>query len=202
MSRRFVSRSVVALLSLVVAACTMSPVYTSRLNVRPSQPFVAQRIARPLYVVLDPAQVPDEYTIPAHTFKALSIYQIRIFVARDLRRALEAYFEHVAVVAPTAQIPEGALVAQVRIDEFSEDGDVTGPHGRMTWAFAIRRPGDRDLAFSYAESVLGTAAAGTSYASDEMLESTYRVALEHLAAKLDQPDVLAKLAGDSATASQ
>lgn len=188
-----------ALLSLVFAACALEPVHTSQLVIRPTRPIVATKIARPLYVVLDPAQVPDEYTVPERTIKELTIFEIREFVRRDLRAALETYFDHVVVVTPSVELPEGALVAQVQIQGFATQAGAAGAtgaaYGRMDWAFAIREPGANDLAFSYAESVTGTSPILTRHDSDEMIESTYRVALEHLITKLGEPGVIARLGG-------
>ena len=58
------SRVSLALVSLVLAARSLQPVCTSQLYIRPIQPMVATRIERPLYVVLDPAVVPDRYDSP------------------------------------------------------------------------------------------------------------------------------------------
>jgi hypothetical protein len=207
------SRFAVALLALVLAACALQPVYTSHLYVRPTLPMVASKIERPLYIVLDPAQVPDHYTIPAGTIKELEIYEIHDFVRRDLRGTLALYFAHVKVVPPNAPIPDDALVAQVQIQGFAMDSEgaesygyavgakgvmpvyssSVSAHGRMDWAFAIRAPGERDYAFSFSERSYSTTALVTSYDSPQVMASTYSAALDHLLAALDQPEVLARL---------
>jgi hypothetical protein len=215
MSFASVRRAALALLTLAIAACSLSPVYTSHLYVRPTLPMIASKIERPLYVVLDPAQVPDQYTIPEGAIKELKIYEIHDFVRRDLRGTLATYFAHVHVVAPGAPIPDGALVALVQIQGFALDAE-TGPlqltymlgangkpgpmlmpsvsaHGRMEWAFAIRVPGERDYAFSFSDSAISTTALTASYDSPEVMASTYSVALDHLLERLGQPDVLARL---------
>jgi hypothetical protein len=214
MSLASLRRAAFALLALAIAGCSLQPVYTSHLYVRPAMPIVATRIERPLYIILDPAQVPDQYTIPAGTIKELTIYEIRDFVRRDLRGTLATYFAHVEVVAPGAPIPDDALVALVQIQGFAMDsqgaesmGYAVGAsgvapvytssvsaHGRMDWAFAIRAPGERDYAFSFSERASSTTALVTSYDSPQVMASTYTAALDHLLAKLGQPDVLARLA--------
>ena len=201
MSFASLGRASLALLTLAFAACSLQPVHTSQLYIRPTLPMVASKIERPLYIVLDPAQVPDRYTIPEGTIKELTIYEIRDFVRRDLRGTLATYFDQVHVVAPDAPIPDDALVAQVQIQGFGMDARganagiavAVSAYGRMDWAFAIRAPGERDFAFSFSESALSTTALVSSYDSPEVMASTYRSALDDLIARLGQPEVLARL---------
>ncbi len=197
-----------AFLAFTLAACSMQPVRTATLRIQPTVPMIAKKVARPLYVVLDPAQVPDRYTIPEGTVKELEILEIRYFVRRDLRAGLAALFEYVEVVPPTAQIPAGALVGQVQIQRFSTElvmassgsKTVGAAYGQMGWGFAIREPGQSEFAFSHTESVTGTFPLVQIDQTAEMMESTYRLAIEHLLAKIAEPEVLARLNGAPAAA--
>lgn len=189
---------VLALAALAVVASAavkgnpMRPVDTERLSIDPTRPMLAQKLARPLYIVLDPERVPDEYTIPEQTIKEIRILAIRTFVRRDVRHALLSLFDSVDVVAPSWPIPPGALVADVEIQRFSTEVDMAtggGYHagriyGQMGWAFAIKRPGERQYAFSYADTVTGAFALTDVSQTPEMMESTYRRALERLLAEL------------------
>jgi hypothetical protein len=200
--------TVVLVMSLAMTACAMEPVHTARLQIQPTVPMVARKIARSLFIVLDPAQVPDRYTIPEQTNKEIQILEIHEFVRRDLHHGLSALFESVVVVAPSVAIPEGALVAQVRIQRFAADVDMvtTGNetasrvYGQMGWSFAIRGSGAADFAFSHTENVRGTFPLTHVSQTAEMMTSTYQVAIERLLARIAEPEMVAKLelAGRSA----
>lgn len=199
---------VVLVMSLALTACAMEPVHTARLQIQPTLPMVARKIARQLFIVLDPAQVPDRYTIPERTNKEIQILEIREFVRRDLQHALSSLFDSVVVVAPSAVIPAGALVAQVRIQRFAADVDMvsTGKetaarvYGQMGWSFAIRGSGAVDFAFSHTENVRGSFPLTHVSQTEEMMTSTYQIALERLVARIAEPEMVAKLelAGGSA----
>lgn len=182
-----------------IAACATDPVHTTQLRIQPTRPLVAHRIVRPLYVVLDPAQVPDHYTIPPGSVKEIQIFEIREFVRRDLRAALTAVFEQVDIVEPTdAQLPVGTLTATVQIQRFGAVPDQTGSNAmrvttQMGWSFAIAVKGQREFLFSSTETVTGGFAMTTVTQTPEGLQSTYQLALEHLLAKLADPAVLARL---------
>ncbi|MBA3457099.1 MAG: hypothetical protein H0T42_28710 [Deltaproteobacteria bacterium] len=194
-------RILLVLVPLALLGCAMEPVHTARLTISPTVPMVARKIAHPLYVVLDPAQVPDRYTIPERTNKEIHIHEIHEFIRRDLRTGLAFLFERVVVIAPGTPIPPGTLVAQVRIQRFSADVDMvsTGSataarvYGQMGWSLAIRGSSATDFAFSHTENVRGSFPLTHVSQTAEMMTSTYQLAIEHLLAKLAEPDIVAKL---------
>ncbi len=130
----------------------------------PPAPMVAHKLDTPLFIVLDPAQVPDTWQLARADGEHYTLVNFRAFVARDLRAAMSHYFERVEVVAP-GQLPSRPHVeAMVRIDKLAlhsrdtpaYDGDydeydtMTYTTIEMTWAFSLRASGATDNAFSYA----------------------------------------------------
>lgn len=194
-------RTVVLLVLLPLVGCAMEPVHTARLQIQPTLPMVGRKISRPLYIVLDPALVPDRYTIPERTNKEIQILEIREFVRRDLRTGLAVLFDRVTVVAPGAAFPAGALVAHVRIQKFAADVDMmtngsqtaARVYGQMGWSIGIRGSLATDFAFSHTETVQGSFPLTHVSQTAEMMTSTYQIAIEHVLAKLAEPEVAAKL---------
>jgi hypothetical protein len=188
-------------LALALAACAMEPVHTARLQIQPTLPMVARKIARPLYIVLDPTLVPDSYVIPEQTSKEIRILEIREFVRRDLRTGLAVLFDRVVVVAPGAPFPAGALVAHVRIQKFSADVDMmtngsqtaARVYGQMGWSIGIRGSVATDFAFSHTENVQGRFPLTHVSQTAEMMTSTYQLAIENVLTKLAEPEMVAKL---------
>jgi hypothetical protein len=142
---------------------------------KPASLLVARKIERPLYIVLDPARVRDVAPIATAACETespgcerFSVLDVHTFVRRDLKRAMEAYFTQVEVVAPGQPVPAGpAVVAEVKVDSLRLRPLVRGPLTyqliEMTWGFALRRSEDADFSYSFA----GTATSGDSYRTFE-----------------------------------
>lgn len=142
---------------------------------KPASLMVAQKIKRPLYIVLDANKVKDTWpleTAPCAVggmgcehFKLMDMQE---FVRRDLRAAMSNYFEKVEVVDSPAALPQTPhVVADVKIDDVRLDALVRGPLTyeliEMTWGFALRRSEQQEYAYSFA----GTAASNDSYPTFE-----------------------------------
>jgi hypothetical protein len=194
-------RTLVLVVLLPLVGCAMEPVHTAQLQIQPTLPMVARKISRPLYIVLDPALVPDSYVIPERTNKEIQILEIREFVRRDLRTGLATLFDRVTVVAPGSPFPAGALVAHVRIQKFAADVDMmtngsqtaARVYGQMGWSIGIRGSLATDFAFSHTENVQGSFPLTHVSQTAEMMTSTYQIAIEHVLAKLAEPEMAAKL---------
>ncbi len=146
-------------------------------NARATPPnlLVARKIDRPLYLVLDPARVRNEWSlatapceIGGDGCERFKLFDVQEFVRRDLKRAMESYFTRVELVAPGQPIPAGAaVVADVKIDDIRIHPLVRGPLTyeiiQMTWGFALRRSEDKDYAYSFA----GTSESNDSYVTFE-----------------------------------
>lgn len=130
-------------------------------NPKPMSLMVARKIDRTLYIILDPARVPDTWTLennacandlPGCSYTDLTGFQS--FVSRDLRIAMANYFSRVLVVAPSFERPSAPYaVAEVKVDNVvfrSMSRTYNLGHIEMTWAFALRLSEDEDFAYSYA----------------------------------------------------
>jgi len=131
---------------------------------QPPSLMVVHKIARPLYLILDPARIRDTAEIKAASGHYV-ITDMQAFVTRDLKEAMQAYFERVEVVAPGTVLPPNSFLADVKIDNLRSH-DI--PHGyltstvlELTWGFAIRRVDASDYAFSFA----GTESSSGAYPS-------------------------------------
>lgn len=161
----------IAWLALAAAACggaVYRPSYELA-NAQPKPPsqLVARKIRRPLYMVLDPSRVKDTWALK-NSDGEFQLRSFHAFVRRDLKRAMQEYFEQVEVVGP-GQPPTGAphVVADVRVDDVSLHDLVTGALTyvkiEMTWSFALRPSEANDYAFSFG----GTATSSESYPTFE-----------------------------------
>jgi hypothetical protein len=128
---------------------------------KPATPLVARKFARPLYIVLDETRVRDGWRIATADCQTGSedcekfvLYDVRLFVRRDLQRMLSNYFSRVEVVPPGQPITGPHVVADVKIDDIKlrtlQRGMLAYTFIDMTWGIAMRRSEDADYAFSYA----------------------------------------------------
>lgn len=128
---------------------------------KPPTPLVARKVTRPLYVVLDDARVRDGWRISTPGCEVQSddcekfvLYDVQLFVKRDLQRLLGNYFSRVEVIPPGKTIQGPHVVADVKIDDIKlrnvQRGALVHTFIDMTWGIAMRRGEDADYAFSYA----------------------------------------------------
>jgi hypothetical protein len=195
------------LLALGAGGCVgmpMAPVHVSQLQVSPPSLIVAKRAPAPLYIVLDPSHVPDEYVIPQDELKEIRISELQTFVRRDLKRAMETYFEKVEVVAPGYAFPAPPYwKADVRIDSLrskvikatdNQSGAVAAQiFGEITWAFAIGPTGSSDYLFSYAGHSVGNYSMTHVSESGKMFASAFETALGDLLQAFTEKKVPEKL---------
>lgn len=177
-------RGVVTLIILALAGCAhqsaggggskLPSISYLEGKAQPPSLMVVHKIARPLYLVLDPARVPANVEINAASGHFM-ITDVTGFVTRDLKDAMGAYFDRVEVVNAGAAIPPEAFLADVKIDSLRAHDIPTGylTHTvlELTWGFAIRRADANEYAFSFAgtETSSGayqTAAIGCAQAAE------------------------------------
>jgi hypothetical protein len=146
---------------------------------QPPSLMVVHKIARPLYVMLDPARVRDTVEINAASGHFL-ITDVQGFVKRDLKEAMQAYFERVEVVPAGTAVPGDSFIADVKIDSLRTHdipmGMMTSTVLELTWGFAIRRGDAQEYAFSFAgtETSSGayrTAAIGCAQAAEAAISA-------------------------------
>jgi hypothetical protein len=141
---------------------------------KPPTPLVARKITRPLYIVLDEARVRDGWRISTPTCQVDSddcekfvLYDMHLFVKRDLQRLLSNYFARVEVVPAGTVIRGPHVIADVKIDDIRlrnvQRGALLHTFIDMTWGIAMRRNEDKDYAFSYAT----TSSSNDTYATFE-----------------------------------
>jgi hypothetical protein len=147
----------------------------SHVHAKPASLLIAQKIDRPLYIVLDPARVKKTWAIftagcatPGGDCEHFNLTDVDQFVRRDLKTAMESYFSRVEVVDSAQAVPATPhVVADVKIDDIKLDELVRGPATyaiiSMTWGFALRKSEASEYAYSFA----GTAHSGDSYPTFE-----------------------------------
>jgi hypothetical protein len=144
-------------------------------HAKPPSLLVAQKIERPLYIVLDPARVRDTFGLETSACATASsgcehfkLMDMGEFVRRDLKAAMEHYFSRVEVVASNATLPSTPhVVADVKIDDIKlqplQRGMLTYELIHMTWSFALRESSKTEYSYSFA----GTSESNDSYPTFE-----------------------------------
>ncbi len=182
------SLRMVAVALVALAGCMpMAPVYVSHLTVAPPTLMVAKKAPAPLYIVLDPAKVPDKVVIAGGELKPVDVFELHTFVRRDLKRAMEAFFHKVEVVGPEFAPPPRAWVADVRVDNLAlavnKAADPSARYvaaqifGQMTWAFALRRVEADEYAYSFAGTSVGTYSMANVADTPRAFASAFEVAV-------------------------
>jgi hypothetical protein len=128
---------------------------------KPASLMVAQKIQRPLILVLDPAKVADTVDLQVASsfnpkdgpqFKLLNFHR---FVDRDLKAAFGSYFSRVEVVQAGAPMPsEPHVVADVKVDRVQlhsvPAGGLTYVIIEMTWGLGLRPSESKEYTFTFA----------------------------------------------------
>ena len=128
---------------------------------KPPSLMVAQKIQRPLVLVLDSARVPDTWDMKeASSFNPkdgpqFKLQDFQTFVTRDLKDAMGAYFSRVEVVKAGDPMPsEPHVVADVKVDRVQLRSI---PAGRlvytlieMTWGMGLRPSESPEYQFTFA----------------------------------------------------
>lgn len=147
----------------------------ANVHAKPASLMIAQKIDRPLYIVLDPTRVKKTWPIATAgcatggaDCEHFALKDVDQFVRRDLKTAMETYFSHVEVVESSQALPATPhAVADVKIDDIKLDelvrGGATYAIIEMTWGFALRKSEATEYAYSFA----GTAHSGDSYPTFE-----------------------------------
>ena len=136
-----------------------------QIAVSPPMPLVAQKSPRPLYIVLDPARVPDVMPVLVNGVnQGGQMGNMHLFVVRDIQRAFASYFDHVSVVAPGQAPTSGdALIVDVRLDRLATVSQVIQHRswvevmGRpsLNWAVGLRAANANEFIWSFAGSSQG-----------------------------------------------
>lgn len=148
-----------ALLALVmaVAGCAMSPVDARVLSPSVPQPQDTRRLEQPLYIVLDPAKLPDAMLATGQGVKPIEVTGLHAFVERDLQKTMSQLFARVVVAPPSMPAPaELFFTGQVLVNSLTTFTQPVAPGSadqgvfvRMQWSLHIRAYGAPADAFVY-----------------------------------------------------
>jgi hypothetical protein len=152
--------------------------------------MVASKLNVPVYLVLDPNEVPDYVRTPggsAGQAKPIEVYQLRHFVGRDLFVLLQHYFANVQLVGSDPP-PSGqpVVVVRVRITGLTTQVDQAAAaggayafrvYGVMDWSLGFRFAGERDFFYSFSDRAVGGHGLVTIDESSAMFKSTFEAAL-------------------------
>ncbi len=163
-ARRAGAAGTLALL-LSVTGCFGShyrPSYSmANVSAKPASLMVAQKIQRPLYLVIDPARVPDSWSLKeASSFNPndgpkTKLEEFQRFVSRDLKEAMGNYFSRVEVVTAGTALPsEPHVVGDVKVDRVqlhsTPVGGLVYTVIEMTWGMGLRPSESKEYAFTFA----------------------------------------------------
>ncbi|MBL9106333.1 MAG: hypothetical protein JNL82_35755 [Myxococcales bacterium] len=178
-------------LLMAVAGCAMAPVDARALTPNVPQPQDTRRIEIPLYVILDPAKLPDAMTAQGPGVKPIEVSGLHAFVERDLQKALSQLFSRVVVAPPSTAAPaETFFTGMVLINSLTTFTQAVAPGSsdkavfmRMQWSLHIRAYGAPADAFVYqgtAQSTVPiTSVRETSPAFNSVLEDALARLLAH-----------------------
>lgn len=183
-------RPVLLALALALTGCSMRPVDVTAMETKIPQPTELRRIEIPLFVILDPAKLPDAMTAYGQGVKPIEVSGLHTFVERDLQRTLGQLFTNVRVAPPTTAAPDGIfLTGEVLVNSLQSFSGTRGPgtpsgvYVRMVWSFRVRAYGAPADAFVYqgtAESTVPINAVGdTQGAFQSLLEDALRRLITH-----------------------
>lgn len=162
--RRFWAGSLLAL-AISASGCFGAhyrPSYSMQnVQAKPASLMVAQKIQRPLYLVVDPAKVPDAWDLKESSSfnpqdgEKTKLVDFQQFVSRDLKDALGNYFAKVEVVKAGTPLPSDPhVIADVKVDRLQLHST---PVGRlvytvieMTWGLGLRPSESAEYAFTFA----------------------------------------------------
>ncbi len=133
----------------------------AQVQAKPPSLMVAQKIQRPLYLVLDSARVPDTWdmreasSMNPQNGPQFKLQDFQKFVTRDLKDAMSAYFSRVEVIKAGDPLPsEPHIIGDVKVDRVQLHSI---PAGRliytlieMTWGFGLRPSESPEYTFTFA----------------------------------------------------
>src|SRR5690349_18182123 len=150
-------RAVFLAFVMAVAGCAMQPVDARWLSPNVPQPQDTRRVEQPLFLVLDPAKLPDTMMATGPGVKPVEVTGLHAFVERDLQKALSQVFANLTVAPPSTPAPQGIFFkGDVLINSLTTAPRPAAPgskdtavYMRMDWSLHIRAYGAEADAFVY-----------------------------------------------------
>src|SRR5689334_19697208 len=108
----------IVVLALVMVGCGgVSQLSLRTLEVRPPGLMISQKSPRVAYLVMEPRNVPASLPVLVDGVdRGGRIMDLDVFVSRDIKQALSAYFADVRPVATVPADPNPHVVIEVRLD--------------------------------------------------------------------------------------
>lgn len=185
-------RAALLALVLVTPACSMQPVYVDSMETKIPQPGELRRIELPLYIILDPAKLPDAMTVFGEGVKPIEVNGLHSFVQRDLQRTMNQLFVTATVAPPNTPAPTGDfLTGEVQLQSLSTFVGTGGPntasgvYARMQWSFRIRAYGAPADAFVYQGTAQSAIPVASVRDTQAVFQSLFEDALRRLVAHYD-----------------
>lgn len=133
----------------------------NQVQAKPPSLMVAQKIQRPLVLVLDSSRVPDSWDMKEASSMnpqdgpQFKLQDFQKFVTRDLREAMGAYFSRVDVIKAGDPLPsEPHVIGDVKVDRVQLHSIPTGRLVytliEMTWGFGLRPSESPEYTFTFA----------------------------------------------------
>lgn len=192
-------------LALALAGCSMQPAYVDAMETRIPQPAELRRIEHPLYIILDPAKLPDVLTAYGQGVKPIEIRGLHTWVQRDMQRTMSQLFTNVTVAPPSLPAPDGIfLTGEVLVNSLGTFVGTRGPgtpqgvYVRMQWSFRIRAYGAPADAFVYSGTAESTYPITKTNETQPAMQSMLEDALQRVVAHYDGQkayDRMARLGG-------
>lgn len=189
-------RTALVLSILISCGCSSTPPLVwnlSEANTKAPTAMVAQKLDRPLYIVLD-QRVPDTWDLSTAERK-VTLGGFQTFVTRDLKAALGPYFDGVVIVNDKAGLPaKPYALVEVAVDDvklnYLDAGEKSKSQLEMRWSLSVRLGEASEFAFTYSGSAVSREE-NTSFpqATTQMTEA----AVVALMKKWNEADVLGKL---------
>ena len=188
----------VVVIALLMAGCGgPSEISLRAFEVRPPGLMISQKSPRTAYLIVEPRNVPTSLPVlVGGADRGGRIIDLDMFVARDLKQALSAYFTDVRVVAAAPADPKPHVVIDVRLDRIEvvqnqrrtarPDEKTFGQRAAMAagiettvergaavmnWAFALRLSESKDYLFSFAAESPGHTGEDPSFVFRSMFET-------------------------------
>lgn len=182
--RGFKFVATLAFLGLVSLACAMHPVAVDTLNPTFPEPMVARKAQIPTVIIM--RDVPDAMEVTGPDTKPIQVTGVQSFVRKDVKRALEQYYQTVTVVNegdplptdPHLEVPVKVANLEMVVDKATANG-VTAYQirGAITWSIAMLKPGEQEYSYTFSDKAVGSVVLTTVNETDAMIESTFSVAL-------------------------
>jgi hypothetical protein len=175
-------------------------------HITPLPAMVARKVDAPLYLVVNPAQVPDRFFVSGIKVAIFSVPDVdlrgvQLFVRRDLKSALEAYFSTVCVVDDESKVPatphvRGQIVlTKVEYERRVSQGESVQKNelfGAVEWGFGLKATDQPDFAFRFAERTVSDQQM-KSFDDTAEWESAFQEALRHMLAEYAKSGAQEKL---------